>query len=125
MPTATTTKSQLIKQFNKNNEQVLLDIDQRNNAYQTALKNFTDISFEISSLELKNQSLTKEIILTSSILQSALRAENIANTSYVSIKNEEERMYRLYEFIQNNSILLAVQFTRMFFDVLLKHRHQS
>ena len=115
-----TNRSQLIEQFEEDNEDLLLEIDQRNFAYRTALKNFTDISFEISSLELKNQSLTKEIILTSSILQSALRAENIANTSYVSIKNEEERMYRLYEFIQNNSILLAVQFTRMFFDVTVE-----
>ena len=115
-----TNRSELIKRFNKDNEQVLTDIDQRYYAYQRALEDFTNISFEISSMELKNQSLTKEVISTSSILQSALRAENIANTSYVSIKNEEEQMHRLYEFIQNNSILLAVQFTRMFFDVTVE-----
>ena len=113
-------RSELIKQFNKDNEEVLINIDQRYYVYQRALEQFTDISFEISSLELRNQSLTKEVISTSSILQSALRAENIANTSYVSIKNEEERMYRLYEFIQNNSILLAVQFTKTFFDVTVE-----
>ena len=114
-------RSELIKELNTDyNEGFFLEIDHRYYAYQSALEQFTDISYEISSLELKNQSLAKEIILTSSILQSALRAENIANTSYVTIKNEEEQMHRLYEFIQNNSILLAVQFTRMFFDVTVE-----
>ena len=113
-------RSKLIKQFNKDNEEVLLNIDQRYYAYKTALENFTDISFEISSLELKNQSLTKEAISTSSILQSALRAEKIANGSYVKIKNEEEQKYKMYKFIQDNSILLAVQFTRIFFNVTVE-----
>ena len=113
-------RSQLIKQFHKDNEEVLINIDQRYFAYQRALEHFTDISFEISSLELKNQSLTKEVISTSSILQSALRAEKIANNSYVSIKNEEKRMHGLYKFIKDNSVLLAVQFTRMFFNVTVE-----
>ena len=113
-------RSQLIKQFYKDNEEVLINIDQRYYAYQRALEHFTDISFEISPLELKNQSLTKEVISTSSILQSALRAEKIANNSYVSIKNEEKRMHGLYKFIKNNSILLTVKFTRMFFNVTVE-----
>ena len=113
-------RSQLSKQFYKDNEEVLTDIDRRDYAYQRALNQSTNISFEISSLELKNQSLTKEVISTSSILQSALRAEKIANNSYVTIKNEEKRMHRLYKFIKDNSVLLAVQFTRMFFDVTVE-----
>ena len=113
-------RSQLNDKFDNDTKEVSLNIFQRNFAYQRALEKFTDISFEVSSLELKNQSLTKEVISTSSILQSALRAEKIANNSYVSIKNEEKRMHGLHNFIKNSSILLAVQFTRMFFDVTVE-----
>ena len=113
-------RSQLLLKFHQDNKELVSNISRRSYLYQKALKDLADISFDISSLELKNISLLNQVISTSSILQSALQAEMVANGSLMNINNEEKRNLDLRKYIIDNSIEFSIKIIRLFFDTIVE-----
>ena len=111
-------RTKIIKSFNEDNKDLLLDIDMRHYHYKKALNDLIDLSLEIAILKLQNISTSEEIKATSLKIQSSKESAQVANASLQSIIASNARIRKVNNVL--NDINSIIRINDIFFDTVLE-----